>query len=272
MTYTINDAVAFLRDNGTGSLAACISTGSGQPLILRDVPVLLEVEYGRIPGMGDSTIFGHQGILRVVEGSDGRWAVWVGRRHYYQGFKHPEIGWYVEISRSLGAESLFCINAAGGLRMDLNIGDFIVIDRFRSFIPPGDGIASLDGGPWRETSAALKRKMVEAGRICGMALLNGSYVGVPGPTYETAAEVGWLRKLGCDVVGMSTTPELIRASELGMDMLALSVVANVHGITEKLSHEEVVRNSMLSEERLGSLISAFLTVGSAPKSSGKPVV
>ena len=242
-------------------MIGAISTGSGQPLHLEGVQTLSETGYAQIPGLASSMIAGQEGRLRIVEASDGDWAIWVGRRHFYQGFKYREIGLYLEKSKDAGAKFLLCINAAGGLNPELNVGDFVLINRFRSFIPIDDKPAPLDGSPWRETSEAIRDRLAEAAQSCGIEIKTGAYVGVPGPTYETPADVAWLRSLGCDVVGMSTTPELIRASELGMEICAMSVVANVHGKSEKLSHEDVVRNSMASERNLGSLVAAFLKSG-----------
>jgi purine-nucleoside phosphorylase len=135
-----------------------------------------------------------------------------------------------------------------------------LIERFRSFIPCGNEKASLDGGPWRETSQSLRAGLSVAAGKCDIKLINGSYVGVPGPTYETEAETSWLRTLGCTVVGMSTTPELDFALGHGLQAVGLSVVANVHGKTASLTHDKVVRNARESQSKMERLIAEFLRV------------
>jgi purine-nucleoside phosphorylase len=205
-----------------------------------------------------SGIPGQDGVLRIIEAKGRHWAIWIGRRHFYQGFSCDEIGYYIGVSRSLGADRLICINAAGGLDPGLNVGDLVLIEKFRSFIPCGNKKVSLDGGPWRMTSEGLRAELISVAGKCGFRLTNGTYVGVPGPTYETEADTSWLRSLGCTVVGMSTTPELEVALGYGMQTVALSVVANVHGKIGTLTHDEVVKNSRESQTSLERLIGEFL--------------
>ena len=83
---------------------------------------------------------------------------------------------------------------------------------------------------------------------------------MPGPTYETAAEVKWLRSLGCEVVGMSTVPELERAREIGMESIAVSLIANVHGKGVDVTHEEVVRSGKAGADMLSKLMTQFLRI------------
>ncbi len=261
MTPEIEKACDIIRSRGIDSLRGAISTGSGQALPLNDAKIKLELSYSEIPGMDDPNIPGHEGVLRIVEGTGGNWAVWTGRRHFYQGHSHEETGYYIDISKALEARNLICINAAGGLDPDLSISDLLLIERYRNFIPIPGVLRTYDGGPWHETSGILSDRLHEAAVKCGANAGRGSYVGVPGPTYETAAEVAWLRSLGCHVVGMSTTPELERANEFGMKSTAISMVANVHGTGKPLSHEDVVKSCESGIGELGRLISTFLKSG-----------
>jgi len=262
MTSSINAekeaACRLLGRKGIDSLAGAISTGSGQTLPFDGSTVRLEVGYGDLPGLEDIWVLGHLGTLRVLETPGGNWAVWTGRRHFYQGYSHEEIGFYIDVSSAMGATELVCVNAAGGLDSSLNVGDLIVIDRYKCFIPIPGPTSSFDGGPWRETSGKLLAGLLDAADRSAIAVSTGSYVGVPGPTYETEAEVRWLRGLGCLVVGMSTVPELVRAAELGMDAIALSMIANVHGPDTALTHEEVVRSGERGVTTIGRLIWEFL--------------
>jgi purine-nucleoside phosphorylase len=254
----LKEAVEFLRGKGISSLKGAISTGSGQPLISERMKAVFEISQGEIPGMKGAMIPGHEGKLRVIESGDCLWTIWVGRKHFYQGYTYEDIGYYIDISQSLGAEHLLCVNASGGMNPDYKVGDFVAIEKFRNFIPLGNTPVQLDGGSLRQASEVINRRLLDASEKCGFTLRTGNYAGVPGPTYETESDVKWLRKLSCDVVGMSTTPELSRSLELGMNVSALSVVTNTHTDDTDTTHEEVLRGSKAVEKRLSSLIDSFI--------------
>lgn len=258
MMPEIDKAVEYIRKKGLGEIVGTVSTGSGQNLVLPGAETSLEIPYEDIPGFGDPGVPGHSGLLTVVEGSRGKWAIWTGRRHFYQGFSWDEIGFYIDISHELGAGKLICVNAAGGLDPSLTVGDLLIIEKFRSFIPIPGHPHELDGSPWWKTSKSLADSLGSCAGQCSIELGAGNYAGVPGPTYETEAEVKWLRKLGCNVVGMSTVPELIRGIDRGMESVALSAVANVHGRVEKLTHEEVVRAGESSAGSIGRLLARMI--------------
>ena len=260
MNNSVIRSVDFLKSKGIRSLSGAISTGSGQHLRLESFRTVLETSYKEIPNLGDIEIPGHEGTLRVIESGRGFWAMWVGRRHFYQGFDFNEIGFYIEISRALGATDLICINAAGGLNPSYDVNDLVVIDRFKNFIPIAGYEYRPDGSPWREMSESLVNRLTAASAEAGIGIKKGAYVGVPGPTYETAAEVEWLRKMGCDVVGMSTVPELIYGLDGGMNAVALSSIANVHGRSDKLSHEEVVRAGSEGLSKIESILKFYLEI------------
>jgi len=246
-----------LQAKGIEHIIGAISTGSGQELPTDDLLVKAEINYFDLPGIGDIKIPGHEGILRIVSGRDGDWAIWTGRRHFYQGYSFEEIGLYIDISNALGATQLVCLNAAGGLDPGFHVGQLVLVRRYRCFTPLPGIERTIDGGPWRETSEALGSRLIDAAEGQALTLSEGAYAGVPGPIYETAAEVAWLRKLGCHLVGMSTVPELLHASELGMEATAVSAVANVHGSGKKLTHGEVVQSGRKSTLELSRLIAKF---------------
>jgi purine-nucleoside phosphorylase len=258
MSTVVDKAVEYLQSRGVREITGAGSTGSGQNLDFPDLETVLEIPYNDIPGFGDPGVPGHSGLLRIIKGREGMWSIWTGRRHFYQGFSFDEIGFYIDISHSLGASRLVCVNAAGGLDPSLAVGDLLVIEKFRCFIPIPRHPHELDGSPWRETSKTLADSIRASAEECAIDVGPGSYAGVPGPTYETAAEVAWLRKLGCNVVGMSTVPELIRGIDHGMEVVALSAVANVHGTEGRLTHEEVVRAGERSAADVGRILAAMV--------------
>ena len=260
MEYNLNRAVDFLKQKGVENLRGCISTGSGQALKFDKHKIKLELKYDEIPGLEIAGIYGHSGLLQIIKGRSGDFAIWTGRPHHYQGYSFEQIGLYIDISHRLGAKELICVNAAGGLDPSLDIGDLLVIDKFRCFIDIPGIERTIDGGPFRSTSPKLSQRLRSSANNVGVETGQGNYGGVPGPTYETATEVAWLRSLGCRVVGMSTVPELIRGQQLGMEVIALSAVANVHGKTSGLSHEDVVRSAESSVLIISTLLSDFIGI------------
>jgi len=259
MSTIPENTVEFLRKKA-GKISGVISTGSGQALSFREAGTLLQIDYDELPGYDDAGLSGHAGELSVVRGQSGVWAIWTGRRHFYQGYSYRDITAYIDISKQLGADTLICINSAGGLNPELSVGDIRIVQKFKCFIPVDAVEYSPDGGTWRDTSTELVTRLMNAAEKAGIDIDVVNYAGVPGPTYETAAEVKWLRSLGCDVVGMSTVPELIRAGELGMKAVAVSAIANVHGSGKVLTHEEVVTEGKRSTEKIQKIIETIIGI------------
>jgi len=260
MHTNFEDARSVLKTHGVEKLDGVISTGSGQVLPLGSLSKVAEIPYRDVPGLDGDNIYGHEGVLSVVKNSDGKfWAIFTGRKHFYQGCDYVEIGYYIGLAKSFGANKLICLNAAGGLDPSLSVGDLVISDKFKNFIPVTEIPIPADGSDWTETNRELKKDIQEFANALGYDLKTGNYVGVPGPTYETEADVAWLRSLGASVVGMSTVPELIRGIELGMHVISVSAVANVHGDGVKLTHEEVVESSKLANAKLGEIIERLIS-------------
>lgn len=153
-----------------------------------------------------------------------------GRLHHYQGYSMAEVVQTVSHAHAWGATVLFLTNAAGSLGSDLAAGDIALV---------ADHLNLMWDHPLRGTPAFvdmvgaydqdLRNRAASAAALSGVHLAEVVYAGVPGPTFETPAEVRMLRLLGADIVGMSTVPEVIMARHYGMRVLALSVVTNVAG-------------------------------------------
>jgi len=260
MNETLQFAVDKIGNLGVEGLDGVISTGSGQSMEFSGLEKIAEISYSEIPGMAGESIYGQEGVLRIFKNKFGKyWAVFIGRKHFYQGYGYREIGFYIDVSHALGASRLVCLNAAGGLDPSLTVGEILVARKFKCFVPLEGIPIPLDGTPWRETSAGLVDSIISSAIDVGIALKRSNYVGVPGPTYETAADVNWLRKLGATVVGMSTVPELMRALELSMQTTCVSVIANVHGGGKVLTHEEVVDSSRKANNNLARVIENFIS-------------
>lgn len=173
-----------------------------------------------------------------------------GRCHYYEGNTIQDVVFPYFVLHQLGAKALVTTNAVGGIREDLDAGDLVLITDHINFmgVNPLVGIA-LDRGSEQFTSMtepySLQLRGIfqkEAARL-GLALKEGTYIAVSGPSYETKAEIRAFARLGADIVGMSTVPEVITANFLKMPVVSVSIVANPAAVRHrgKMSHDEVLR-------------------------------
>jgi purine-nucleoside phosphorylase len=225
-----------LRALGFGDAVAAIQTGSGLA-----APELMDersLPWSEIPGFPPATAPGHRGAIL-----HGRYAgvpviVLQGRLHQYEGHAAHEVIRPIRAVGLLGVKRLVLTNAAGGVRESLRTGDVVrIADHIN--LQRSDPLAGAHDARFgdrfvvtagRAHDRALAHHADEAARELGVTLHSGVYAAVPGPTFETPAEVRMLRALGADVVGMSTVPEVLAATQLGMRVLALSLVANSAGI------------------------------------------
>ncbi|MEL7058389.1 MAG: purine-nucleoside phosphorylase [Acidobacteriota bacterium] len=190
-----------------------------------------------------------------------------GRLHAYQGYSRAQVVFTIRLAAQLGARLLLMTNSSGGLRPELGAGSLVAIADHLNLT--GDnplwGRFPASWGPqFPDMSQAydpdLRRLLLDIARAEGIAVEEGIYAGVPGPSYETPAEVRMLHRLGADVVGMSTVLEVIAAHHLGMRCGCLSVVANPGaGVTdERLDHADVLTQGAEAGRRVAHLFERLL--------------
>lgn len=207
------------------------------------------IPYEEIPEWPQSTALGHAGKL-VVGTVDGLpVAALSGRVHLYEGYSAQQVVFGIRTLDLLGIESLVLTNAAGGVNSSYNPGQLVLISDHINLLGenPLTGPNDEELGPrFPDMSEAYSKQYREiarqAGRDIGMDLVEGVYAAVPGPSYETPAEIRYLRTIGADLVGMSTVLETISAIHVGMKVLGISCVTNLAaGVTDKkLDHKEVL--------------------------------
>jgi purine-nucleoside phosphorylase len=210
-------------------------------------------------------VVGHAGKLVFGTLSGVRVAAFQGRVHRYQGFSAKEVAYPVRLARALGADTLIVTNAAGGIAPSLRVGDVVLISDHINLLAdnPLVGWPGPEGGnpfvPMRDAyDPELREIALVAAAESGMPLVpKGTYAGLLGPTYETPAEVAYLRAIGADIVGMSTVPEVIAARALGMRVLGMSLVTNV-AAGVGLAHSEVLEAGAVAALRMQSLALAIL--------------
>lgn len=207
------------------------------------------VDYADIPGFPRSTVPGHAGRFVFGRVEDTPVAVMQGRVHLYEGYGVSDVVLPVRLMGAMGAQILFVTNASGGIRPDLTAGRLMLItDHVSAFVPNplrGQNIEEL-GLRFPDMTCAYDTGLREIVRQkaagAGIDLAEGTYVQLPGPSFETPAEIRMLAALGCDAVGMSTVVEVIAARHAGLRVCGMSCVANLAaGISpDPLSLEEVL--------------------------------
>jgi purine-nucleoside phosphorylase len=268
----IHDVVAAALDRiqraGAGPIEIAMILGSGLSVLADHLDDPVRVPYGEIEGFPRSTVPGHAGnfVVGTLEGRTVGMAQ--GRFHLYEGYDAREVVLPVRVLHALGARALLVTNAAGSL------------DRRR---PPGTLMAIRDqmnlqfANPLAGShpTGRTARMMIERTETYDPGLLallhataleqtirlrEGVYVGLPGPTYETPAEVRFLKRAGADAVGMSTVGEAVTAASLGLPVAGVSLLTNyAAGLTRRhLTHDEVTRVAERTRHRLERLVRGFV--------------
>jgi purine-nucleoside phosphorylase len=233
------------------------------------------IDYQDLPGMRPSTTPGHSGHLvsGMFEGRN----VWVfsGRAHLYEGATWQQIIRPVELAAEFGANQLLVTNAAGGIRPEMNVGDVMLIEDvlwmtapFRmgwahSLVPASQRPHSQPPSSLRPTNSFKPHpsESLEKAVERTSYLHSGTYVYVTGPSYETPAEIRAFQSMGADAVGMSTVPELLTATSLGLPWRAVSLITNqASGLgDEPLDHTDIVDVANVSQPRLLDLFKMMVT-------------
>lgn len=267
-SHAIAEAITTIRRVCDLTPRFAIVLGSGLGGLVDVVQAEVSIPYAAIPGFPLSHAAGHAGrlILGYIESVPV--AVLAGRSHLYEGNSLAQATFAVRVLRGLGASDLVLSNAAGGLNPRFVKGDLIAIDQHINllFRPNRDaaGVAGMGGFVGRLPSVYSSDLLVRSQRAAveaGFALPTGTYLATLGPTYETRAEYRFFRKIGADMVGMSTVPEAILGAELGYRVAAFSVITNEarpDSIT-KTTHQEVLDVAKVAQTRLVPLVTALVS-------------
>ncbi|MBN1537806.1 MAG: purine-nucleoside phosphorylase [Anaerolineales bacterium] len=259
-----------VRDRTSLSPRIGIILGSGLGTLAESVLQSTIIPYQEIPSWPVSTVIGHQGRLVVGKLEGQNVLVMQGRAHYYEGYSMAQVGLPVRIMQRLGIELLIVTNAAGAVNPDFSPGELMLITDHLNLI----GMAGLTPlrGPnideiglrFPDMSQAYDRELGEISRQVAvensLKLYQGVYVCLAGPSFETPADLRFLRAIGADAVGMSTVPEVIVARHGGQRVLGISGIsnkANLDGNTIT-SHLEVLEAGKSLVPKLETLIRGVL--------------
>jgi purine-nucleoside phosphorylase len=228
------------------------------------------VPYEKIPGIPTSTVIGHAG--RLVYGTKHGVPVVAlqGRVHTYEGHDLARAAFPARVLCALGCKALVLTNAAGGIDPTLTPGQIVVMSDHLNLLGNSplrghndDSLGARFPDMTNAYSARWRKLAIDAGKTVGMTLREGVYAALPGPQYETPAEVRMIRGLGADLVGMSTVPETIVARHMGREVLGLSCVTNLAaGVTgEALSHDEVTETANRVAKQFMALLDEIVVRG-----------
>ena len=268
MLEQIRQTADFLSERITGKMPEiAIILGTGLGPIVDYIEEAQFIPYAEIPNFPISTVEGHSGNLIFGKMSGKRVMAMQGRFHYYEGYDMKQVTFPVRVMQALGIKTILVSNAAGGMNKDFKVGDVMVITDHINLFPENP----LRGHNYNElgtrfpsmTEAYCQEyidKAFEIARRRDMRLVQGVYVGTPGPTFETRAEYEYFRIIGGDAVGMSTVPEVIVANHAGMKVFGLSVITDLGGKDIKIapSHEEVQQAAVTAQPTTVALITEMV--------------
>jgi purine-nucleoside phosphorylase len=226
--------------------------GSGLGAFADEFANATRIPYAKIPNFPPSTAVGHAGQLVVgtVEGIDV--AGMQGRVHLYEGYSAQDVAFPIRVFGRMGVKAVILTNAAGGIKKDFTQGRLVIISDHINLqgANPLIGANEEKFGPrFPDMGTAYDKKFRELtlaeGRLLGINLDEGVYAALAGPSYETPAEIRYLRTIGADLVGMSTVPEVIAARHSGIRVLGISCVTNAAAgiLDQPLDHNEVLQTA-----------------------------
>ena len=267
----IKEAVTAVRLRSSLQPAVALILGSGLGELASDVRDATAILYEEIPHFVRSTAPGHAGRLLLGTLENVPVVLMQGRIHSYEGYSPQALTLPVRVMRMLGAQTLIVTNAAGGVNPAYSPGDFMLI-RDHINLPGLAGLNPLMGsnderlGPRfpalaRAYDAELRGLAQRvAAAYPEITLHEGIYAMVGGPSYETGAELRFLRTIGADAVGMSTAPEVVVARHMGMRVLGLSLITNkaTGDEMEEVKHEEVLTTASAASAKFALLVSGIL--------------
>ena len=260
-------AAEFIRSRTALRPEIALVLGSGLGDFAESMTEAVRIPYGDIPHFPRSTAIGHAGRLVVGRVAATPVAVMQGRVHLYEGHSAKDVAFPVRVFGRMGIRAVILTNAAGGISSELHQGclvlirDHINLQGANPVAGPNDerfGLRFFDMG--NAYDAEFRRLAQEEAARLGIWLGSGIYAALLGPSFETHAEIQYLKKIGVDLVGMSTVPEVIVARHMGMRVLAISCVTNLAaGLSDQpVTHEEVLETGARVQKEFVALLNAVI--------------
>jgi purine-nucleoside phosphorylase len=263
----VEEAAASLRRAIGDPPAVGIVLGSGLGDFTSALGEAASIPYARIPNWPASAVVGHAGTLVVGTIAGKRVAALSGRAHYYEGHDMRTVTFPTRVLGRLGVRTLILTNAAGGINLDFKPGTLMVMDDHLNLMGTNPLIGPNDdrfGPRFPDMTEAYSKRLrdiaFDAARHTGLALAHGVYAALHGPSYETPAEIRYLRAIGADAVGMSTAPETIVGRQMGMEVLGMSCITNPAAgvLPNPLVHDEVMEVARRVRGEFSALLEAII--------------
>ena len=256
--------------------------GSGFQTILNGWKIESRFSFADLPGFFAPATSGHEQAAILVAAAEGcRTAFVTGRMHFYEGHSMATVTLPIRVLAHCGVQAVVLTNAAGCIRQSWQVGDLVCLSDHINFM--GDN--PLRGQNWTDNdggfadlcglySERLNRCLERNGRKHGFTMRRGVYVGVPGPIFETPAEIRMFERWGGDLVGMSAVPESIVARQCGLEVAGLSYIANLAAGMAKseIKHKEVLEELRRSGKRLARFFLDFCLEAGFPDEKGRSPV
>ena len=267
MVEHIQEAVEFIQSKFPNTPDIGLILGSGLGEYADSFPKPVIISYKEIPHFPQSTVIGHKGQLVFQKFNDCSVVVMQGRFHYYEGYSMEQVTFPVRVMAKLGIRHLILTNAAGGVNPEFEGGDLMLLTDHINFM----GVNPLRGPNVEEFGERFPdmtytyspeniRVFEDVAQEQGIRLQKGVYTAFSGPSFETPAEIRMVRTLGGDAVGMSTVPEAIVATQMGIRVSGVSCITNMAaGISgAKLTHEEVMETANRVKQQFMTLINGVV--------------
>ena len=260
-------AAAVLRERIGGVPDVAIVLGSGLGDFADGVADAVATPYGEIPHWPASAVIGHAGKLVVGTRAGKRIAALSGRAHFYEGHQLQTVAFATRVLGRLGVQRLILTNAAGGINLSFTPGTLMIMDDHINLLGSNPLVGPNDErfGPrfpdMTEVYSSRLRRIADAAAAArGVPVTHGVYVAVHGPSYETPAEIRFLRTIGADAVGMSTVPEALVARHMGLEVLGISCITNPAAgvVPEPLHHDEVMEVARRVKGQFSALLEGII--------------
>lgn len=262
----------FLRARTAHRPTVCLILGSGLNALADDLVDADRIRFADIPGFVAPSVQGHQGQLVFGNLAGQEVVIMQGRVHAYEGHSMQRVTLPVRVMNELGVRTLIVTNAAGGVNPTFNAGDLMLIVDHLGFMtmvggnplwgPNDDTLGPRFLAMNNAYDRDLRRLTLQVASELGIELRQGVYAGLGGPTFETPAEIRFLRLAGADACGMSTVPEVIVARHMGLRVLGFSGISNATiddpDAEEMANHEEVLAAGRAMTPKLTALIRGVL--------------
>jgi purine-nucleoside phosphorylase len=260
----VEQAVAFLHSRLPAQPEVLIQLGTGLGNLVQAMENSISIPYQDIPGFPQSTVTSHAGNLVCGSLAGKPCAILQGRFHYYEGYSAQEVGFPIRVLSLLGVRTAIITNASGGLNTSWQAGTIMILKDHINQLPdnPLRGPNIDEWGPrfpdlsepYQPSLQKLTQQTAE--RLGFPEVTTGTYVCIPGPSLETPAETRMLKQWGADAVGMSSVPEIITALHGGLQVLGLSVVANINDPDNfiPILLEDIVEAANQAEPKLQKII------------------